>query len=426
MRLIPLIMLTVALASGATASRADEVAPAESLSALVAAALDTNPELKSSAARWRMYLAKARQSGALDDPMVMFKLQNLLVRQPFSLGGNDPSTATVVGISQQLPFWGKRDLRQEIASHEADVYRFGIDERKLELARMVKETYYKLYAVDNGLAIVEKNLRILKDFTTVAESRYAVGQGAQTDILKAGLEQSRMLDMQISLTQQRHSLAAGLNYLLGRAGTTPVGPVADFALPVLTVSHQDLVNAAEQHRPQLKALDSQINRARTAHRLARRENWPDVNLSAEYMFRQSAMGDPGYDMFTLGLTFNLPIQRERRAAMIAESGSESTLVAEELNSIKNSIEYTINDTLTQLERRRTLVELYQRGIIPQAEQTLESSLINYRVGKVDFTTVLDSRVSLFNYERELYESKAEYMMQLARLEAAVGAPVTAQ
>jgi hypothetical protein len=29
-------------------------------------------------------------------------------------------------------------------------------------------------------------------------------------------------------------------------------------------------------------------------------------------------------------------------------------------------------------------------------------------------------MSLFNYERELYESQAEYMMQLARLEAVVG------
>ncbi|MEI6704487.1 MAG: TolC family protein, partial [Deltaproteobacteria bacterium] len=35
-------------------------------------------------------------------------------------------------------------------------------------------------------------------------------------------------------------------------------------------------------------------------------------------------------------------------------------------------------------------------------------------------TLLDGRVSLFNYERELYMSMAEYMMQLARLEAVVG------
>ncbi len=422
MKTVCTILITLLLGS-AIAFAADQQ-PLESLPVLVGTALANNPELKSSQARWQMYLAKARQSGSLDDPMLMFKLQNLLVREPFSFGGKDPNTAKVVGISQQLPFWGKRGLREEVASHEAEAYRFSIEERKLELARMVKETYYKLYAVDNDLAIVAKNLRILQDFTTVAESRYAVGQGAQTDILKAGLERSKLLDMQISLKQQRKSLEAGLNYLLSRPGTTPVGQVADFSLPQLTQSASDLRSLAEQQRPQLKVLNSQIEKARAAHQLARKELWPDFNLSLEYMFRQPAMGDPGYDMFTVGLTFNLPIQRERRSAMIAESGSETTMAAEELSSLRNSIDYTINDSLAQLERRSRLVELYQGGIIPQAEQTLESSLINYRVGKVDFITVLDSRVNLFNYERELYESKAEYMMQLARLEAAVGSDLS--
>jgi outer membrane protein TolC len=125
-------------------------------------------------------------------------------------------------------------------------------------------------------------------------------------------------------------------------------------------------------------------------------------------------------MFTVGLTFNLPLQRERRQAMLAESSSETTMSIEELNGLKNSIGYTINDMLAQMERRRRLVELYRGGIIPQAEQSLESAVISYRVGKVDFLTLLDGRVNLFNYERELYESKAEYMMALARLEAAVG------
>ena len=81
----------------------------------------------------------------------------------------------------------------------------------------------------------------------------------------------------------------------------------------------------------------------------------------------------------------------------------------------------MNDTLAQLDRRRKLVELYQGGIIPQAEQSLESAVISYRVSKVDFLTLLDGRITLFNYERELYESQAEYMMKLAQLEAVVGA-----
>jgi len=92
----------------------------------------------------------------------------------------------------------------------------------------------------------------------------------------------------------------------------------------------------------------------------------------------------------------------------------------ELNNLKNSINFGVSDQLAQLERRRKLIELYRGGIILQAEQSLESAVINYRVNKVDFLTLLDSQMTLFSYERDLYESEAEYMMGLARLEALVG------
>lgn len=393
--------------------------PSENLPSLIDAALKNNPELKASQARWRMYTGKARQAGSLDDPMFMFKLQSMLAREPLVFN-KDPQSAKVIGISQQLPFWGKRALREEMAEYEAESYRWQVEERRLELRRMVTETWYQIYAADKALELIEKNIRIMGDFTTVAESRYTVGQGAQQDIFKAGLERSKMLDMQISLRQQRASLEANLNYLLYRPAGTPVAPIADFELPQIVPDAAQLKETAHERRPQIKSLIMLANKGMAGHRLARKEFWPDFNLSFEYMFREASMNDPGYNMFTLGVTFNLPFQQAKRQAMLVESSSETDMSMEELNALKNSIGYAINDSLAQMERRRKLVELYRSGIIPQAEQSLESALIGYRVGKVDFLTLLDGRVSLFNYERELYESKAEYMMALARLEAAVG------
>jgi outer membrane protein, heavy metal efflux system len=406
---------------------ADEPEAVEQLSSLITTALTNNPELKSSQARWQMFAGKAKQASSLEDPMFMFKLQNMLVREPFVFN-KDPQSARVIGISQQLPFWGKRAIKQEVADLEAESYKWATEERKLELTRMVKETYYQIWAVDKSIGIVNKNLRILADFVTIAESKYSVGQGVQQDIYKAGLEKSKMLDMQITLKQQRKSLEANINYLLYRPGNTPVGTVADFALPQLLLSAEQLNQTALETRPQIKSLASLTGKGQASHRLAQKEFYPDFNLSFEYMFKNAIatemITDPGYNMFTLGVTFNLPFQQEKRHAMIAESTSETTMATEELHGLKNSISYTINETLAQLERRRKLVELYKEGIIPQAEQSLESAVISYRVNKVDFLTLLDGRMSLFTYERERYESEAEYMMGVAKLEAAVGMELT--
>jgi len=420
-----ILLLTIAFCISLAAHvscAADPVSP-ENLANLITTALANNPELKSSQSRWQMFVNKSRQSGAFEDPMFMFKLQNMVARYPLAFD-KDPQTAKVIGISQQLPFWGKRALRQEVAQYEAESYKWAAGERKLELARMVKETYYQLYSVDKSLEIVEKNLRILSDFVTIAESKYSVGQGVQQDIYKAGLEKSKVLDMQITLRQQRKSLEATLNYLLYRPDSTPVGRIADFELPKLALSPQQLKEAASEMRPQIKSLLSQANKGQASNRLAQKENYPDFNLFFEYMFREESMNDPGYNMYTIGFTFNLPLQRERRQAMVAEASSETTMAQEELNALKNSISYSVNDLLAQMERRRKLVELYQGGIIPQAEQALESAVIGYKVNKVDFLTLLDGRLNLFTYERELFESQAEYMMKLAQLEAVVGVDLT--
>jgi outer membrane protein, heavy metal efflux system len=70
-----------------------------------------------------------------------------------------------------------------------------------------------------------------------------------------------------------------------------------------------------------------------------------------------------------------------------------------------------------------MAELYQTAIIPQATGALDAAMAAYRVGKADFMNVLDSRMALFNYERQYYEAVAEHQMQLAQLEGVVGAPL---
>lgn len=398
---------------------AEETKPSENLLNLVEAALANNPELKASQARWEMFRNRVVQAGALDDPMLMLKMQNFQIRDPFN-SQRDTMSQRVIGISQQLPFWGKRDLKAEVASKEAESFKWQVDERKLELARMVKETYFQIFVTDKELEIVEKNIRIMDDFIALAETKYSVGQGAQQDVFKAQVERSKMFDMKITLEQRRKSLQATLNTLLYRPAETSVGKVADFELKPFTWSPEQLRAMAEENRPMLKSLRALIGKGEAGHRLAEKEFFPDANLSLEYMQRDPAMADPGYDMYALGLTFNLPIQRERRHAMVRESSAEIAMATAELNTLYNSINLGIADNLAQMERREKLTKLYRTGIIPQAEQSLESATIGYRVNKVDFLTLLDNRLTLFNYERDYYESLAEYQMRLAQLEALVG------
>ncbi|HEX9023308.1 MAG TPA: TolC family protein [Geobacteraceae bacterium] len=419
MRFIPSFILLLLSLCTLQSAIAEEAGPNENLARLTDTALANNPELKASDARWRMFSEKIAQARSFDDPMLMMGIQNGIVRAPFNFG-KDSMTQKVIGISQQIPFWGKRELKGEVAAKEAESYQWQVEERRLELRRMVAEAYYQIYFTDKSRKIVERNIGILDDFITLAETKYSVGQGAQQDIFKAQVERSKLLDMQITLEQQRKSLQASLNALLFRPAETPVGAIPDFEMKPVGLSAEQLRKTADEERPLFMSYRAQIEKGNAGHRLAKRENYPDFNLSLEYMQRDPAMGQDGLDMYSLKLSFNLPVQRARREAAVAESDAEARMATEEMNGLKNGIDSGIADLLAQMERRRKLAELYRTGIIPQAEQSLESATIGYRVNKVDFLTLLDSRVTLFNYEREYYDSLADYQMKRAQLEALVG------
>lgn len=413
---IILLLISLSVAGSAVAG---DAGPAENLSHLVSTALADNPELKASQARWEVFRSRIDQARSLEDPMLMLKIQNGLVGSPLNFR-KDSMTQRVIGVSQQLPFWGKRALKGEVAEKEAESYRWTLEERRLELARMVKETYYQIYFVDRSLAIVDRNIRIFDDFITLAQTRYAVGQGVQQDVFKAQVERSKMLDMRITLEQQRTSLEASLNALLNRSAGTPVGRIADVEIEPIPMTAGQLAALADDNRPLLKSSRALVEKAGAGLKLAKKEFLPDFNVAFEYMQRDPAMGSDGADMYSLGVTFNLPLQRSRRQAAIAESNAEARMAAEELNSLKNTIRAGISDLLAQMDRRRKLADLYRTGIIPQARQSLESAVIGYRVNKVDFLSLLDSRVTLFQYEREYFDSIADYQMKKAQLEALVG------
>jgi len=398
---------------------AEELKPVEDLPALVATALANNPEVKASEARWQVFKNRSAQASSFDDPMLMLKIQNGLVRSPLNFS-KEQMTSKSVGITQQLPFWGKRALKGEIAEKEAESYKWLVAERKLELTRMVKETFYQLYYIDRSLTIVDRNIRILDDFITLAQTKYSVGQGLQQDIFKAQVERSKMLDMRISLEQQRKTGEANLNALLARPASTPVGSIADLEMQPLSLNSEQLEAIAADKRPLLQSARIAIEKAGAGVRLAKKEYFPDFNVSLEYMQRDPAMGSDGLDMYSLGLTFNLPVQTSRRQAAVAESNAEITMATEELNGIKNTIQAGVADLVAQMERRRKVAELYKTGILPQAQQSLESSVIGYRVSKVDFLALLDSMVTLLNYEREYYDSVSDYQVKRAQLEALVG------
>jgi outer membrane protein TolC len=130
---------------------AQPLAPATAdaqLAALLEEAAKNNPDVL--AARRELHAARQRvePAAALDDPMLEAGVLNLPA-QSRSFERED-MTMKMIGLTQRLPFPGKRALRQGVAEKEAQAVEQGVQELANRVRRDVKVAYFDLALVDES------------------------------------------------------------------------------------------------------------------------------------------------------------------------------------------------------------------------------------------------------------------------------------
>lgn len=75
------------------------------------------------------------------------------------------------------------------------------------------------------------------------------------------------------------------------------------------------------------------------------------------------------------------------------------------------------------ERARRLGALYDGTILPQTRTTVSAALASYRVGGVDFMTLLDNQMTVNRYRQDLFALHAQRGQALAELEMLIGRPL---
>ena len=408
-----------ALALLVPVAAAQPLSPDAQLRALVASASENNPDIQ--AARRELDAARSRiaPAAALDDPMLETGVVNLPA-QSLSFRRED-MTMKMIGLAQRLPYPGKRALKRDMAEKEAEAAENNFREAVNRVQRDVKMAYYELGQVDESLRLVEKNRRILEQFLSIAETRYSVGSSTQADVLKAQTQLSKMLDEIIKLGRERPMIEAELARALGAAAAsaavTPQPPRArEVALRL-----EELREAARQNRPQLLAQQSMIARSAKALDLARKDYYPDFDVRFSYGQRDNFQDMRREDLISFTVAINLPVWRGAKLEpRVSEAEAMREQAARMYQAKLNETDTMLRQQVVSAEQSLKSVRLYETGILPQGRLAVEASLSAYRVGRVDFFTLLDSQMTVFNYEIGYVASVTAQNKALAEIEFLTG------
>jgi len=422
-KIIMLFLLFNTIASGhSVASDNPNVASQETqlgFKATVLQAQKFDPWLKGSVHIQRSLESLSTAANNLPDPKVSLGLGNIAAD---SLDFNQEAmTQFKVGISQVFPRGESLSIKSHQLKTQSLQYPYQRQDRKAKVAVTVGSIWLELFLVQQSTILIEKNQGLFEQLINVTEARYssAIGKSRQQDIVRAELELIRIEDKLLSLQQKEQQLFGQLSQWLFQeeqpgslrtlinVSTVSLGnklPIIDVNVPDRIfndkwLTHDQLANNFYSH-PAVIALDKKIKATRIGTNLAKQKYQPQWGVNASYGYRgDDPMGSDRADLFSVGVTFDLPLFTENKQdQQVKATISQTEAVKTEKQLLIRKLLGAFSSTKGRLEQLLKRKTLYSTKLLPQFHQQAEVALNSYTNDIGDFSEVVRARIAQLNAE----------------------------
>ncbi|MGZ5132803.1 MAG: TolC family protein [Caldimonas sp.] len=321
---------------------------------------------------------------------------------------------------------GKRWLRLKVARAALAAARMNRADAQRSLELAVKSAYISAVLARDNLDFALQVQQGGNQIFQLNQTRYSAGAISEADLAKVEtmkLEADQAVDIQTSALR---AAKVQLAFLLGVRGSVPDYRV-DQDLPKFRVpasmanaSAESLIGAAIDHRPDLKAIGLQRDRAQAAIALARRQRFPDLSLNVQYSQQAgttNAAAQPPTVSFGLIGTFPLfyfqageikKAEADYRTQQLQRAKIEAQLVSD--------VEGAYNAFVSS----RKLVERMEARLLDRAKRARDLVSLQYQKGAASLLEYLDANRTFIANNVEYLQDLANYWTAVYQLEAAIG------
>src|SRR5207245_206035 len=255
-----------------------------------------------------------KQASALTETQLSVQQFSVGSPRPFAGYSNSDFAYIGFGVSQDIPYPGKRALRARVAQHEADSMEAQTDSVRRTVVGNLKMAYFQLAYIQQTLGVLLKSDQLLNQVEQAAEARYRVGKGNQQDVLKTQLQHTKILQEIAHHHQEEGLLEAQIKQLLDSPQESGDVVAQTLTLRTLPYTATDLLQRAREQNPDVRSKQASIREQDTQVELAHKNFRPDLNVGYTYEHTASEFHD--YYMATFGI--RLP-NRGRQKAELAEA-----------------------------------------------------------------------------------------------------------
>jgi len=299
-------------------------------------------------------------------------------------------------------------LQSEVAAAEEEV-RFGVVNVDYEL----RLHFYRILYLREALRLSRLNEEALGEVRALIETRAQVGEVRELEAIRLRVEHMRARNeakaAELELDQFRQHLNMFLGNILPEDYSLQGELAADLVVPDFDRLESELL-------PSHPLLTQATRRREAAGQQVRASQFgwiPDPVVSAT-----SAQELDG-DILKFGIGFEIPLWNQSRAAVERDRQTLKRLdYFEEGLRLQLQAELMIHHNHLRLHRQT--LELFQEGLLEEAEASMDIADTSYREGEISFVEYLDARRTHRSIQMEFQQALYDWNRELAELDRAAG------
>jgi cobalt-zinc-cadmium efflux system outer membrane protein len=389
------------------------IGPTLPLDALVAEALERNPELKFYEAEIAAAKAGRKTAGVLANP----EISGSVGQKRVTAGGlSAEGLAWSVSVMQPFEWPGRIGLRKAIANRDIELAELGYERFKVALAGRVRTLAYGLFASQEKAAAAREVAERFKALREVLVQREPAGL---TPLLETRVIEATELTMQRKASDAAlitQSALLELNQLRG------VAPGARWMVEQTRLSFRpaassdDLTSLARTNNFELRMRTVELAQQDFRVDLAKNERLPSISIGPS--FSEENAGDRER-IIGVGVSLPLPLWN-RNKGNIDVALARQTQAEMSLSLTVREIERKVIEAALTYETKVREMEKWRPDSVQHFKEAAEVADRHYRLGAVPIATYVELQKQYLEAVESLLETKKEALEAAQTLELLTG------
>ena len=335
--------------------------------------------------------------------------------------GSEENYLARASLTQPLFTWGKIANGYQISKLNLEAVKEDYRQKKNGLVFNVKQSFYAILVLREFVKVTEESYEQTKRHINVVKKRYNAGLASDFDLLRAEVQLKNMEPQLVKVKNELEVAEKSFKTLLGLSQDTPLKVEGKLKYEPFEVSLDSLISKAKANRPELKALSLRKKMAEKALSIAKKTNFPNLALIANYDYKK-----PLYFENEWGKDWNITIALQMPIFTGFENLGKKREAKERLSQtqhylamLNQMIELEVRSTYLKLREAEKLIES-QKENVNQAEKALEIVEKRYKSGLATSLDVMDTQLALTMAKTNYLRALSDFVITKAALDKAVG------